>query len=99
MCQLECALCWICHCVLFSITDSRSGWIISCTISAGNTPYDGVPNQEIATMTLTTTIIFDVLATFGIILSLVCLVFTLAFRKRRYNFSGKEWCTSFPSKY
>ena len=46
-------------------------------------PYDGVPEEEIITAHTSVTVILVILATAGLVFTVVCLVFNFIFRKRK----------------
>ena len=47
------------------------------------TPHDGVPIQEVVTVSLSLTVLYVFLATAGIVFAVVCLIFTIMFRNKR----------------
>ena len=50
----------------------------------GDIPYDGSPIEVIDSTHIAFTAIFFTLASLGLICTLVCLVFNIAFRNKRY---------------
>ena len=46
-------------------------------------PYDGVPEEEVVTVHTSVTVILAILATAGLVFTVVCLAFNFIFRKRR----------------
>ena len=46
-------------------------------------PSDGVPMEEVVTVSLFLTVVYVILATFGIVFAVVCLMFTFIFREKR----------------
>ena len=46
-------------------------------------PIDGVPVEKVVTVALGLTVLYVILATAGIVFALVCLTFTLIFRKKK----------------
>ena len=49
----------------------------------GGTPYDGRPVEVIGAVDISLTVIFVVLATAGIVLAIICLIFNFIFRERK----------------
>ena len=49
----------------------------------GGTPYDGRPMEIIEAVDISLTVIFIVLATAGIVLAIICLIFNFIFRERK----------------
>lgn len=49
----------------------------------GGIPYDGRPREITETVDVSLTVIFIVLATAGIILAIICLIFNFIFRERK----------------
>ena len=46
-------------------------------------PIDGIPIEEVVTVSLGLTVVYVILAAAGIVFAVVCLSFTLIFRKKR----------------
>ena len=46
-------------------------------------PIDGVPVEEVVTVSIGLTVMYVMLATAGTVFSFVCLAFTLIFRKKK----------------
>jgi hypothetical protein len=57
--------------------------LIIIIILLGGTPYDGRPVEIIEAVNISLTVIFIVLATAGIVLAIVCLIFNFIFRERK----------------
>ncbi len=53
-------------------------------IAGGPIPYDGIQIQETVTVPSSLTVVYSLLATGGIILGVVCLVFNFIFRGRKW---------------
>ena len=51
----------------------------------GLIPHDGVPRQELVTIALPVTIILSFLNIFGIMCAMICLLFNIIFRKKRFS--------------
>ena len=51
--------------------------------NVGGTPYDGRPIKIIEAVDISLTVIFIALATAGIVLAIVCLIFNFIFRERK----------------
>ena len=49
----------------------------------GGTPYDGRPIDVAETVEISLMVVFIVLATVGIVLAIICLVFNFIFRERK----------------
>lgn len=49
-------------------------------------PYDGVPENEVVTVHTSVTVIFVLMATAGLIFTILCLIFNFVFRKRKLVF-------------
>ena len=47
------------------------------------TPSDGIPIEEVVTVSVVLTVVYVILATAGLVFAAVCLIFTLIFRQRR----------------
>ena len=54
-----------------------------CTFPDGD-PNDGIPIEEVVTVSLGLTVVYMFLATAGIVFAVACLLFTIIFRKKRY---------------
>ena len=52
-------------------------------LSVDGIPYDGVPNDKTVTVHLGVTVTLSVLATVGIIMTIVFLIFNFIFRERK----------------
>ena len=46
-------------------------------------PNDGIPIEEVVTVAVPLTVVYVILATAGLLFTVVCLVFNFAFRERR----------------
>ena len=46
-------------------------------------PSDGIPIEEVVTVSVVLTVVYVILATAGLVFAAVCLIFTLIFRQRR----------------
>ena len=58
--------------------------IYLCTYNcADGVPNDGIPIEEVVTVSLGLTVVYVFLATAGIMFAVVCLAFTFIFRKKR----------------
>ncbi len=53
----------------------------------GLIPYDGVPIEETVTVNVSLTVIYTLMATAGIIFTIICLSFNFIFRDRKYVLS------------
>ena len=49
-------------------------------------PNDGIPIEEVVTVSLGLTVVYMFLATAGIVFAVACLLFTIIFRKKRYMY-------------
>lgn len=49
----------------------------------GKIPYDGVPNMIVATVEVGVTALFSVLATAGLVLTVICLTFNFIYRNTK----------------
>ena len=56
--------------------------VLSC-LSVDGIPYDGVPKDETVTVHIAVTVTLSVLATCGIIMTIVFLIFNFVFRERK----------------
>ena len=56
----------------------------SCQNFPDGIPNDGIPIEEVVTVSLGLTVVYVVLATAGIAFAVVCLTFTLIFRRKKY---------------
>lgn len=59
-----------------------SGGFLIVFFAAG-IPYDGIPFEEVVTLHVSVTVIFLLLASAGMVFTVVCLIFNFAFRNRR----------------
>ena len=57
----------------------------------GQTPYDGLPKKEIATIIVPVTVIFVLLDGCGILFALICLAFNILFRRKKYDIQSKQY--------
>ena len=48
----------------------------------GGIPYDGVPNEEVVSVSLGLAVVFFILATAGILFALACIIFNFVYRKK-----------------
>ena len=68
-------------------------------LSVDGIPYDGVPKDETVTVHIAVTVTLSVLATCGIIMTIVFLIFNFGFRKRKWAQSSPtfdlQWHVSF----
>ena len=51
---------------------------------AGGVPFDGMPNERIATANIALVVVIDVFAAAGLTFAVVCLTFNFIFRNKRY---------------
>ena len=49
-------------------------------------PNDGIPIEEVVTVSVGLTVVYVILAFAGLVFAIVCLIFTLRFRKKKYVF-------------
>ena len=63
-------------------------WYICTYLSPSDgIPYDGIPIEEVVTVSVVATVIYIILATAGIIFAAICILFTLIFRKKKQVFN------------
>ena len=55
----------------------------SLSIYLDGIPSDGIPIEEVLTVSLALTVVYVTLATAGIVFAVVCLLFTLIFRNKK----------------
>ena len=66
------------------ISDFLCMMIYLCTYyCADGVPNDGIPTEEVVTVSLGLTVVYVFLATAGIVFAVVCLAFTVIFRTKR----------------
>ena len=56
-------------------------------------PNDGVPIEEVVTVSLALTVVYMILAVAGIVFAIICLIFTLIFRKKKFVACILNTCT------
>ena len=52
---------------------------------ADGIPSDGIPIEEVVTVSIGLTVVYVILASVGIVFAIICLTFTFIFRERRYS--------------
>ena len=54
-------------------------------------PNDGIPIEDVVTVSLDLTVVYVILAIAGMVFAVACLAFTLIFRERRYMCTLCVW--------
>ena len=54
-----------------------------CGLHAEGIPNDGIPVEEVVSVSVALTVVYVILATAGLVFAVVCILFNLFFRQKR----------------
>ena len=54
-----------------------------CVLHAEGIPNDGIPVEEVVSVSVALTVVYVILATAGLVFAVVCILFNLLFRQKR----------------
>ena len=74
-----------CGQVILSHPHNCSNQCIYLPSSSDGIPNDGIPIEDLVTVSLVLTIVYALLAVSGLVFAVVCVFFTLIFRNRKYG--------------
>ena len=73
-----------CTCIVYYVhVDISLLNLVVVHLYTDGVPYDGVPRKELVTIHPALTALVSVLVAVGLVLSVVCLVFNIVFRKKK----------------
>ena len=58
--------------------------LLECKLVADGIPYDGKPMTVVTALFLPVTVVFDLLASTGIVFALACFIFNFIYRNHKY---------------